>query len=481
MRPISKFLIFQGYGFFRYRQCRFKKTLFWLKRAYAEALKSEDSFALLLSQDLMAHTLIQTGEVARGLKVLDQALVLAIETNNRGVQSALQATRVIKRAQFGIQPRQVFKELNGALEHELLQNNYSKTNLLLELAHQYSLRGKIKESQKVLSQLAPSLRASRNRRQQSEWYFRKSLNAWISGSVIDTEVHLEKAKSLLSKETDLVPYYQVVGFLEEVRHQLGKKSLYAQELKTFAQVSSSKMTYQILQRQHQNQSDVSALDNPMGQMMDALIKRPGIDTFEDVISKGYLGLLRLQVADINLRSFICLDVLPSEIMVCEQGQITMSQGLTPGLKKLALTIAEGPISKEQLIEKIWGYSYDPLRHDSLIYSQIQRLRTALGNYSKWLLVEEGLYSWQSGVSIFQYEHSRGVSLTENQSPLSPEALNYHELKVIGLAQTEPVNAQDCMKKLQVSKATATKILTGLKAKSLLVALGKGRATRYQIR
>ena len=61
----------------------------------------------------------------------------------------------------------------------------------------------------------------------------------------------------------------------------------------------------------------------------------------------------------------------SLIMTSPEGVFYQSKALTSHQLRLLQSLAEGSGQKEKLVQKVWGYTYHPLRHDPMLYSTLK--------------------------------------------------------------------------------------------------------------
>ena len=70
-----------------------------------------------------------------------------------------------------------------------------------------------------------------------------------------------------------------------------------------------------------------------------------------------------------------------EKIICN-GKQTVDLRRRTMLKKLMFLFASTPLksyTKEEIVEKVWGVEYHPLRHDAALFTNIMRLRRLLGD------------------------------------------------------------------------------------------------------
>src|SRR5262249_21942253 len=120
----------------------------------------------------------------------------------------------------------------------------------------------------------------------------------------------------------------------------------------------------------------------------------------DILTSGYLSLLYRCLPLRPGESALYFDLVPDSVLIVDKGELEfVPKGLSPILKGFVRQVQRGDASKEELIEKLWGYRYDPLRHDSLIYQTVSRLRQLLGTHGRWIEATERGYRLNAGVEV----------------------------------------------------------------------------------
>lgn len=146
--------------------------------------------------------------------------------------------------------------------------------------------------------------------------------------------------------------------------------------------------------------------------------------------------------------------------------LTAQSILFPILKAIASSGLEG-LSKEALVSAVWGYTYDPSVHDSLIYTNVRRLRDLIpidlyqGNYRlaseiRWCLISDS----QQAVQLELNDRQRQILKTLRANSL--------------------ISRKQVVSQLDISERTALRELTDMVEKRLLVKSGNGRGVTYRL-
>jgi Fic family protein len=136
-----------------------------------------------------------------------------------------------------------------------------------------------------------------------------------------------------------------------------------------------------------------------------------------------------------------------------------------------------------LIEQVWGYQYEALRHDTLVYAMARQIRKSLGTHSEWLVATEEGYSFKAKIVIL-----KSVTPTAQDLEFAEEALpvdqmltdlNYRQNQAISYLRKNPfINVKIYQSLFKTSGLTASRDLSSLKEKGYVVRLGCARLTRY---
>ena len=101
---------------------------------------------------------------------------------------------------------------------------------------------------------------------------------------------------------------------------------------------------------------------------------------------------------------ISLDLVPERIFIVHHGQVFLSNRRVPfQIRKLITCLVNEPCRKEDLVNRIWGYDYNPLRHDPMVLTLVQRAREVLGPFRKHLVVDQGIFELKPRFEWLRFE------------------------------------------------------------------------------
>jgi hypothetical protein len=483
---------YQGLGFFRYFCGRYPGALRAARKALSAALEANFLYGKFLAADLIGHALIQTGQVSSGMKQLQDALFYSKQLGNGDMDDAVRISLAIYNAQFGNSPASDLETLQKLYDSLSPQDTYSQSSLLLEMGRQYALRGKLTASQNVLNQACRLIYSSGHRRQSVMLNLRYAFNLMLSGENHQALNLLRAAAKGFDPRVDKALELQVLGFEAHLKCLLGLGSEddpLRTRLKQLTQYTGMGISRRMIHRKiSPGEFIVPRGEDPVGDLYDQAQRR-NFDVLPEILSSGFLSLLYPLLQISPGESLLYFDLLPSSLLILHKGNLDFqAQGISSSMKTLVRALAQGECSKEELIQTVWGYKYDPLRHDSLIYPAISRLRQLLGERGNWIEVTNRGYRLNGKVQIrffqavddFEVVSEPGLHEVPAESSVLQQ-LNFRQISILKrMKQGEVLEVQKYKEIFQVSQITATRDLSTLHDLDLLKRVGKGRATRYVI-
>jgi len=509
------FFIYQGLSFNRYFTGRYRAAAWASARAHSASIAGGFLYGKTLAADIRGHILVHSGEVPAGLALLEQAREHAERLGNRSVSDAIQISILGYRAEFGMEPKKCVKTLTNALKKLTPQDNYSKSGLLLELARQQMLRARLKEASATLDEAGETIYATQNRRHEVLLNLRNSYLFWLSGESARGLSFIRSAKKSLDPAVDHALELSVLGMECKLLRDLGKTELadaVSKRVEPLSLIYGGRPQRRMTERENQvAPAEFRKGLDPLGQLLDDLTVS---DTEGDlgasvdhILDQGYHSFLYESLKLSRASQTIYFELLPGAVTLFDRGSVQHFEGLSPLLKSLATQISRGDGSKQALIEKIWGYTYHPLRHDAVIYSAITSLRKLLGENSRWLEMTEKGYTFAPGI-IVRFNTAPVLTAQVAPSPKdsknSPaathevansqvnaavsesvvtnranESINLRQIKILRyLGKNESIDARTCRTLFKISEITATRDLSALNQSNLVVKVGRGRATQY---
>lgn len=484
-------LVFQAFGFYRYFTSRFRGSFQWSSRAWRIAVREDYLLGQILSCDLLAHSMLQVGEVERGFFQLNQAKRLAEKFGRTAIVASLEVSELTYRAQYGIDPNKTLDRLSRTyLKSKTSRDTFTKANLGLELSHQFALRGEVKKARLILHDLRKEVFKHGHRRQRASWYLRASHCDFLAGEMENSLGQLNEAKRTLDQDHDLSILLQVLIREERITGIVNPKIA-----ELCHKVGSLISIRQLARRKRQ--ALVQNPQDPFGNLLDALSEsgRSRFELFQELADFKYFGLMS-EVVFREMgrapRDVLVVDLLPGSLLVSFKGTNHFCRsGLTSLLRRCLLLLAERPRTKEELVEELWGYAYESHRHDPLIHGVLARLRKLLGPVGSWVKHEGDVYQLSQAAALQVYRHvsreTKAVRAPEahqadGEAAISPAAhpnLNYRQLRILNELKRRPeLSVRECMDLLNSTKITANRDLKALLESRLISCSGRGKSTRY---
>lgn len=480
---------FQGAGFYSYFQGRFDRAIYFSKKALENSLEAGETYIEFLAMDLFGHATVQGGQRSLGLRHIKEASLLAQARGNANFANAFRDATLIYEAEIGVNPQHVVQKLENSLNSTKINDSYTRANLILELARQLTLRGRFAEAKALLNRTAPSIYSYDNKRQETMLQLRLAEIAYHQGD-FDLMNHLiQSAKKSVSVLADHAFELRLLGLELKLPENLGgsRREESIRKIHHLSEHHSSRINRQILFRQGLSGVDP---ETPVGEdpLYDlwTLAKTDPLQAQKECLRLGYLGVYR-EIAHCRPGSAFLRVIEDREGFVAGHRDVILFSSIKFTSQQTALLRAlnAANATKASLIKSVWGYDYDPLRHDSLIYNAIAKLRKLLGEFAGWIVTTESGWHWDRSVQLQidvqeMLEPAKAVRfMAESRAPSSE--LNFRQIQSLRTIPKDSGWSVGLYKRIfNVSTMTAFRDLTYLHKKGLLIKTGRGRACRYLI-
>ena len=492
----DRFFALQGLAFYAYFKCRFNLSRMLASRAANEALLAEFFYGRALAHDLLGHSLVQVGQVGRGLSELRQARQLAECLGSGGFVQSTKLTSQIYMAQHGILD-DCTESLRKLIRTGNRNNNYSVTNLMLELSDQLLHMGQRKEAEDVHNQAAVHISAGHSLRQRALLDAKLARIAHIKGHNLEAIAKVDRALTKIDPDTDQALQLQLLSAKNGYCHDAGGHLREDEE--TLLQRLRRKPIRAISLRNALRRGEIpSGLrrqvgEDLLGDLMDEAFARGRI-AVDKIIESGYLGLLPRALGFSSGKKTIYADPIPKTLLIVDQGQVHFcSSGFSKPMRDLLRAVSRGPKTKEQLVTLIWDYRYNPRKHDPLLYRLVSRLRHVLGDYGHWLISDQQQYRIAKDVDHILLgsigletprvsdSTSRVVISGEKPKDMSSSlrVLNSRQIKIIEDQNLDFLDPKSYRETHGISSATARRDLSELVGLGVLERYGMARATVYR--
>lgn len=469
----SRFYIHQGLAFYRYFCGRWDAGLRVATKAFEAALEDGFSYGKILASDLRGHLLVQVHNVDEGLKFLTDAAEMARKLGNGAVADAAEISVLTYEAQYGLRPKSIVQKLKAKLKSRQASDTYSRASLLLELSRQLMLRGQLLEVRPYLDEASRLIYMFKNRRQEALLNLRWGYLSLISGEPYRALSFTQAAERCLDLQVDRSLELAALGLQHKIVSQLGiQERVTSLELEL---TRKSKLFGGMVHRRMLHRLRPQTLSGKGDRLGDVIDRHDA----EDILSTGLLLFLYEKK---NVRwdqKTFWPDVVPGVSVVFDQGRVHSVTGLTPLMRKTLTALLQGHGRKDELITHVWGYEYDPQRHDALVYNTVTGLRKILGPSAHWIETTEAGYRMASGIEL-RTEELRPEKFSGATTSLAP-GLNHRQLTFLKkLKPGEFIHVRSYQKLFHVAEITACRDLASLHREGYVLRVGRARATRYTV-
>ena len=487
-----RFYCYQGLGFYRYVQSQFGKAKRASEKALGASTFSRFPYGRCLAMDLYGHVLVQLGQIYLGLSQMDQARALCLQSHNRGLADAIQISQLIYKSQFGYWGRQCIVQLERALADLEPQNAHSQPALLLELANQHLLRGELRIARQRLSEVSSLIYQAGHSRYKSLLNLRLTELAYRQGNYSSALPWIQVLRHQLESTQDTGFLLKVLGLEKKITEAMGLEisEQLANQIDTLNKRSEASISANIQARSQKDFVASPLSEDKLGHLLNLVARQdiPVDEVLVSILESGYLGLLPTVLKISNQASGIVLDFSGRNFALFDQGEVTFPKKDIPlQLYKLLILLGQGPQTKKGLIENLWGYTYHPLRHDSLIYQSITKLRKIFHTYEHWIEHTEDGYqlSAQLFVKFRSHLQFQPVARVKAQGPglemdaIFAQTMNARQRQLLDFVKKrKEVSVSECVQKLRVSDMTLRRDFWLLMKSGLIRRYGKARSTRY---
>lgn len=492
-----QFLSWQGLGFFYYFFSHHKKSLRAAHEAHKNLLlfnnKNLSPFYLILSMDLQGHNLIQRFRIHQGIDVLQQAYDIALEHKIAPFVNSVKFSLLLYKSRFIDSPSTSIDNLTRAFKEIASHDDYSRSELVCEISNRLMLKGHFNEAKNFLSDNYKVIYESDNKRQMGQLNFRMTYCMFRQGSFEQALYLAKTARANLNPVIDRGLIAQILGLEIKILTAMGEPTTSAlNELKSIDAKSDNLLIKRINRRIFKEIGSANNGEDPLGDIVDQLHSDKSEETYNHIVTNEMFGLLGDFFNIPSGKEFIVLNAPDSQTVIFNQGKIEVVKPLGNLLVQLTKVLSAHTCSKEEIIQKVWNYrEYDPLRHDSLIYSSVTRLRNLL-NLSEQQLIFDG-EGYRLNMTVLNYQQMRTQELTApilhskptpttyvpaNENVFLTEDLNFRQFRVLQDSQIDNLTVKSYGKQFSVTTMTALRDLRKLCEFGYLKKIGKGRATTY---
>lgn len=490
------FLVQQGISFFLYFLGQFEKSISWNEKSLASAIAAQNLWMRALAHDLLANNLIQNGRIYEGLRHFAEAAKDSEKINNKAIIQAIEISSLVLSCEYGIQIKNSFARLAELYAKTKQNDAFSRANLGLELARQYTLKGQWTLASDILNQIGNLIFEMQNRRQEARYNLRWAELYYLKNE-LNTALHYIRSGRRCLELVDHTYEMQFLGLEKKIHEEhknLEQAEVLEQKLAQLSLTHNNIKNNNILSRGNgKAKSKNSYSDDEIHHML-TKAQQSQKTARKIILETEYFSWMYRFFNLKRGQNYILLNLQPKSLTIVDADGFTHKPSELSTLNyKILNTLSKGYTTKEELLSQVWGYQYDPLRHDSLIYSTLSTLRKILSQDAQIIETSEMGYNLKAKVlnllevsendleeSLQQPAQAGAVSAPDMQRWLKFD-LNSRQMQIMQLlTSTSFVSVKQVVKMFKTSEITANRDLRSLFQKKLVLRIGQGRSTQYML-
>lgn len=494
--PWVRALVFQGLACQCYFTGRYPGAARHALRALQAAHEAKFLYAAMLGTDMRGHSLVQMGQLQRGIAMLEQANKQAQRlglTNNAFAVDTSIATYVTR-----FVPHVEALERVEALLRRRAHDSYSQRSLLTEAAVVRALRGLRSEAEEALAAAdRDALRGDTRRGKIVSILARLWVTRFEHGPLA--------CKALVDQASELVEPRDVAFRAELLGFDIlvaRATSDLAREQHALAQLRELwRTTHHFYAKAALGQFDpasrTTAFDEDAVTPILRAVAQRDHGALSRIVSLGWAGVIPELLGLSPGRRII---LIPSEdlLLLEDHGDVVVRHRPPRWCPALLRILASGEATKERIVLGLWGLRvYHPELHDPPVRTTIHRLRTFLSPHPNWIEVGDAGYRttvpvhlvaggelpatesaplWEEG-EVPTLEPARQTSGPRTETiTLGPEELVFQRL-----TELEQATVPQLARGLELSASTVLRALRTMVEDRRIERIGFARATRYRAR
>lgn len=487
--PLERFYVHQGNAMYAYYTGRYRAASREAVKARAAAIRSGDLFARALAADACGHCRVVAGEIHHGLRLLSEAKGLAEKLGNGSLVNTIAVSLELYDAEFALRD-DALARLEKRLGAPGTEDSYSQANVGLEVARLYTRAGRLREAALELERVAPAIYAQQNRRQEIKLNLRLAELACRRGDFFSARQSLRFLKRLLHREADTAFELSALGIERKLAVAEGRaaevkelSSRWRELARDFGTTRDDNLRVRLglLKAEAGNRED-----RVHRALEESRLAATPAGRLEPLLASGLLceaaaslGISPGQGALAQLPRGLGLLAHSARGIHWVRGPLSSLQA------RLLRVISGGDASKEKLVEVAWGYRYDPIRHDAMVYTAMSALRKTLGPAGE--LVQATDAGYRLAVPLLAPKEAAKPAPMPPEAPAAIPAatfsrLNHRQIEILEWLSTSQrfLAVGEIRERFAVSEVTALRDFDGLRRLGLVVRNGKARATRYTL-
>jgi hypothetical protein len=497
--PWARALVFQGIACQCYFTGRFPGAAAHALRALQPAHEANFVYAVMLATDLRGHSLVQMGQLQRGIALLEQANKqarrLGLTNNAYAVDTSIAtyATRFV--------PHVEALDRVEALLRRRAHDSYSRRALLIEASLHRALRGQRGAAVEALDAAdRDALRGDTRRGKLSSLLARLWVTRCQHGLASCRDL-VDEARGLIEPR-DVAFRAELLGFeilIARLDGDTARIERALDQLRTLWRTThhfSAKAALGQFETEHRP----SAFDEDALTPILRAVAQHDHGALSRIVSIGLLGVIPELLGLPPGRRMI---LIPSEdlLLLEDHGDVIVRHRPPRWCPALLRILASGDASKERIVAGLWGLrAYHPELHDPPVRTTIHRLRTFLQPYTSWIEVSDAGYRTTVPVHLVAgaeaavpdaaplWEEGEVPVLKAHREPRAQRAQRSdagdsgpREAVYQRLEEVDQASVPELARALELSNSTVLRALRGLIDDRRVESVGFARATRYRLR
>ena len=419
-------------------------------------------------------------EAKLGGRSFKKAIKVAKENQFTQLFEEFEASFKIYQSQFDINIDKHIKNLKDLLKKTSQTNDYTSSELVLQIAKLSFLKGQYKKASEFILQHFAIIYKNDNKRKLA------ILNTLLAQLLLPKQQYMEAlsllkvAKEKLDKHIDVNLLAPILGVERKIFRILSLNHDEIDEELNRLVIGTDKALVHRLDKRERGQGFNSLEEDRIGRLFDSA-SRGDFSILDEVIEYNFYSLIPKLFGPFTKRKLIILHPKNKGFFLVDEEEVNFySKKLSTSQIQFLAALHNGMQSKESLIRVVWGYNdYDPIRHDHLVYTMLKRVRKALETRSYWIHSSgDDLFSLDSEVGLVL---NRGNNLKVENKKYEveiPEELNFRQVQILEDLFDRPFSAGDVATYFSITRMTSFRDLSHLVELGYLEKRGKGRGTKY---
>lgn len=483
-----QFGLFQSLGFLSYFRSRFRKSLIYSQKSKSAASKTKDESFIILAEDLYANNQIITGQIYSGIEGLKVCYSRSLKARNLNLAKSIRVTILTFESQYALIPKPI-ETLKNSLKKIHTQNSYSRNLIWLALLGELLNQGRLKDFENAYPLAQKEIFKVAQHRHQIVLRFKWAHWEFLRFNYEVALLELAKIEESLSLKNDILLLAQIYGLRYKILKNRNpeRAAQILEQLSFWQKVTGSNQSKSHLGR---IRGDVgySQSQDKIGNAINEYFQTGSVRAVQQLLAKRqwihfHESLDHTLIRAHHFRRVLLLGFNQDRALFLNEGNWSFVEAPSILIKKIINQLSIEPLSKEQLVELVWGYKYDPFTHDPMLMTLIQRTRKYLSSLDLKITVSEGIYQINQPLLLSELSSqivNKTMRSDAGKSPIVDSEFSYRQLQILETisSSSAPVAIGLLLKNIKGSRMTLFRDLRELHLQNRIKRLGKGRGVSY---